>query len=259
MTLLVACSGSTTPYAEGGNYATSTCTTRMRREVATSAGEVLWETDLTDTDPPQQGRTRDFSVLDDYGYRVNLTDFCGHTVLLVVDHLPEGLGDDDAEVELPLWLSQLDDWAEDRDPDAPRLTVLSAWSSANGATAPSLSELRDLRDMLDERGLSEVTYPRSDGSGGVAWVKTPVVLLQDPYRIEDAAAAAAAMSVVSTVPDDPDPDRRYYREREIRDRWDISQPPYYVVLHPILRIVAKGHSPVHDGIIDAVVEDAGVE
>lgn len=271
------------PYAGGGEYPVDRCSSAEQARIANEAGEALWREALGDTDGPQVGRTRDFALLDEHGYRVRLTHFCGHTVLLVSDRMPwpplppedededeDGSGDTDAPVgpcdggpDLDLshldWLRELPDWLEGR-ADGPPVTVMSTWWGDSSGEAPSVGELRRFRDAVT----CQINAEEGD-DGGDPWVYTDpgtglrreVLLLQDPWRFQGAAAAASAMYVVSDVPPDPDPSRRYRREREVRDRWRLGSAPGFVVLQPALRITALGRDPVQDGIIDALRADPG--
>jgi len=250
--LLTACYGESHPYEGGGDYPISECSNSGRQVVAATAGEELWDPELTDTDAEQRGRTRDFRLLDDHGYRVRLTHFCGDTVLLVVGSMQDPV---DPQAPGPIdWLDDLPDWLQDRDPQAPRLTIMSTyWANADGEV-PTVGDLRRFRAIVQEtRGSDSFTYsfPVDDPEPGDDGTRS-IITLQDPYRFEDAAPAASAMTVVSNVPPDPDPSRRYRREHEVRDRWAHRSEPYFVVLHPVLRIVAMGDDPEEDGIIEAL-------
>lgn len=241
-TLLAACSGSEGLYADGADYWTERCTTGGRQLVASRATEILGE------------GTRDFALLDRYGYRVRLSDFCGNSVLLV-------LGDMSAPDVLD-WVDELPGWLEDRDPRAPPLVIFTAWFANLDGEVPDVGDLRRFAEVIaDARGSDpfQFTYTLSYNHDGGAFdyeldITEEIGLLRDPYRFEDAAAAASVMYIASDIPEES---RRSRREQELASRWGVRDGPFFVVLEPTLLIQALGNDPVEDGIIEALqgVED----
>lgn len=235
------CDGEDDPYADGGDYRTTPCSTEARRQVASRATEIIGE------------GTRDFALLDQFGYRVRLTDFCFSSVLLVVGDMsdPQSLS----------WLDELPNWLEDRDPGAPPMVVMTAWSSNLDGEVPTAGDLRRFAEVVAEaKGSDPFRYSydlRYNFDGGpidsVQTVTDRIALLRDPYRFENAAAAASVMYVASDIPDEF---RRSRRSQELASRWGVRQGPFFVVLEPTLLIQAMGYDPVEDGIIEAL---AGVD
>ena len=241
-TLLAACSGSEGLYADGADYWTEQCTTAGRQLVASRATEILGE------------GTRDFALLDRYGYRVRLTDFCGNSVLLVLGDM--------SDPDVLDWIDELPGWLEDRDPRAPPLVILTAWFANLDGEVPGVGDLRRFAEVIAEtRGSDpfEYTYTLSYNHDGGAFdyeldLTEEIGLIRDPYRFEDAAAAASVMNIASDIPEES---RRSRREQELASRWGVREGPYFVALEPTLLIQALGDDPVEDGIIEALqgVED----
>lgn len=246
LSVLSGCFGDVGPYDGGGEYPTTECTQAFRAVIAETAGEELWDTDVTDTDGRQRGRTRDFRLYDEHGYRVRLTHFCGDTVLLVVGDMRTR---DDPEAETPLgWLDELQGWLDARDPEAPPLTIMTTWYADEDGDTPTVGDLRRFREQVEaERGVDAWTYTYPTPGGEET---RTILTLQDPWRFPDAAVATYVMALASDVPVGDGPDRRFRREHEVRDRWTFRAAPNFVVLQPSLRILAIGEDPVEDGIVE---------
>ncbi|MFK7928119.1 MAG: hypothetical protein AB8H79_08005 [Myxococcota bacterium] len=224
-------------YEEGGNYPANACSTAERRSIAAAATESIG------------GGTRDFSLLDRYAYRVRLTDFCDRSILLVIADMSDG--------DALNWLDDLQGWLDDRDPDADRLVIFTAWFSNADGQVPDTGDLRRFAEFIEGvRGPDAFTYTlkRSatlgdDPDADLVEVDFEIGLLRDPFRFENAAAAASVMYEASDVPDEF---RRNRRPHELRTRWGVRQGPFFVVLEPDLTIRALGEDPVEDGIIEAL-------
>jgi hypothetical protein len=93
-------------------------------------------------DPRQVGPdigdlARDFRLFDQYAYRVNLSDFCHHTVLLTVGEL--------GDPELVDLIDRLPDIVAQRLPSATQVSpfiVLTTWYRTPDGAVPTLADLR---------------------------------------------------------------------------------------------------------------------
>lgn len=234
--VLTACDGEESPYVEGGNWTIDPCDRQERRLIAARADERLG------------GGTRDFDLLDQYAYRVSLSDFCGHTVVLTVGDMgaPESVAAMDDLVAL----------YDTRPTTHVPLTVLTTWYRTADGAVPGAGDLRRFAESVG----SDLAERNVDPDGNIvdADGTLQVPVLRDPPRFENAATAAAAMWRASDV---PEPYIRFRRETEVAGRWGVREVPFYVVVHPgtsdqgvaipTPRIVAMGQDLEADRIIEA--------
>lgn len=201
-----ACSGETNPYADGGDWPVAPCTTADLARAAADQTEAIG------------GTTRDFALFDQFAYKVRLSSFCRHTVLISVGSM---VGEDDVA-----WLSRIPEIEDGVLPSAPPLTILTTWFRGPSGSEPDVGDLRRFADVHQ--------------------LEVPV--LRDRPRFENAARAASAFWLASDL---GEPSFRYRQDMEVATRWRIAESPHFVVLHPGLRIVAAGADLDTDCLIEA--------
>jgi hypothetical protein len=203
---LIGCITSSNPYEEGGAWPVDPCSQGELAAAAEIREEVIG------------GTTRDFALYDQFAYKVRLSSFCGHNVLISVGAMsnPDDLA----------WLERIPEIQQGRLPSAPPLTILTTWFDGPEGRAP---EIVDLRKFAEQRDLD-------------------VPVLRDAPRFENAARAASIFWLASDL---EEPELRYRQEWEIATRWRVRDTPYFVVLHPELVIVAAGTDLDEDCIVEA--------
>lgn len=225
------------PYVGGGDWSTSECRRSQEQCVARLASEAVG------------GTTRDFALLDQHGYRVRLSDFCGRTVLLSVGAMDDA---DSAD-----WMSRIPEILEGVDENVD-LTILTTWNRNEDGDVPEPEDVRAWSRTLAERfpELEATVWPPAELPDEPIAGHLGLPVLLDPPRFENAAAAAAASWAASNV---PEPLLRFRLEREVAGRYGIREYPHFAVLHPgsldldvaPLRIVAVGTDLDADGLITA--------
>ncbi|TVQ92399.1 MAG: hypothetical protein EA397_07175 [Deltaproteobacteria bacterium] len=226
MAIAAAC-GSFDPYAGGGAWLTpaldqgfeASCDLPDSTRVGPNIGDLF----------------RDFSLYDQFAYRVNLHDFCEHTVLITVGVL----GDEDDEEAL----FDVIDQSRARLPSARSASPLIAMTAWYRTTTGEIPTIEDLRQRAPDLGLDE-QVPRI---GSI-----PVILLQDAQRFPNAASAAAAQWIATDI--EGELNTRLQVDREIAGRWPMRSTPFFVVLHPGLQIATCGTDPEEHQILQAIHE-----
>jgi hypothetical protein len=220
-------------YRDGGGYPTRPCSTAGRQALARYATNEVG------------GTTRDFALLDQYGYRVRLSHFCGHSILLAIAAM------DDPEDSA--WLDPLPELAAERPPEAPPLTVITVWVRAPDGEIPGVPELRAhavrLAEGHPETVSCDPTLYNEDTTGPTCSFRGAYVLrfprtlpvLQDPLRLQgygDLPAAAGVQWVASDVP--PPEDLRPLRE--VSSRFRFRSLPAFVLMEPEVRSTEGGRA-----------------
>ena len=230
---LTACDGDTSPYVEGGDWQIAPCTQAQRRALAAAADETVG------------GVTRDFALLDQYAYRVSLSDFCDNTVVVVV-----------GDMGVPESVAAIDDLValyDTRPSGGTDLTVITTWYRTSDDRVPEVGDLRRFSELVGADLLERGADPDGHLTNTAGVFQLP--MLRDPPRFENAAIAASAMWLAS---DAPQPFVRFQRETEVAGRWGVRVLPFYAVLHPPEAgtsdpptLVALGSDLVADRIIEA--------
>jgi hypothetical protein len=176
---------------------------------------------------------RDFHLYDQFAYRVNLSSFCQHTVLVTVAEM----GDPAAET----LVADLPAIAEGRLPTADRdapFIALTTWYRTAAGGVPTIADVRTYAAAL---GVDPVT-------GELEGQK--VAVLRDQPRFAGAAAAASVQWAATNVPGELR--TRQQVEREVAGRWSLRATPFYMVLHPGLVIATCGVDLDRDQIVQAI-------
>lgn len=176
---------------------------------------------------------RDFRLYDQFAYRVNLHDFCEHTVLITVSEM----GNTAAEDTVASIPSIVDSRLPSATSDSPFI-ALTTWHETADGEVPTRETLRI---YAEELGIDP-----QDGT--LDGQKVPMLL--DEPRFAGAAAAAAVQWAATDVSHDLP--GRLQIEREVAGRWPLRTTPFYVVLHPGLQIAACGVDLKQDQILEAV-------
>lgn len=223
LTLLIGC-GPFDPYADGGGWLGPALDLDLR-----------FDCELPEPDrigPNIGDLARDFSLFDQFAYRVNLHDFCEHTVLLTVAEL----GDEEAEQAILDVIER----SSDRLPSE-RSTPFIALTTWYRTVSGEIPTVQMLRERSAELGLDPVR-PMVAG--------TPTAMIRDAQRFPGAAAAASAQWIATDV--EGELSSRGQIEREVAGRWTTRATPYFIVLHPRLKIATCGSDPDRHQIIEAV-------
>jgi hypothetical protein len=223
--LALAGCGSFDPYAEGGAWLTP----------ALDAGfqEACGPPDPRAAGPDIGDLARDFHLHDQFAYRVNLSDFCEHVVLLTVAEI----GDPAAEA----LVAELPTIADDRLPTAERsapFLALTTWFATPDGAVPTVADVRAYAEAL---GIDPTT-------GELSGQK--VAVLRDEPRFAGAAAAASVQWAATNVPGELRSRTRV--EREVAGRWTLRTTPFYVVVHPGGAIATCGDDLDADQIVQAI-------
>lgn len=176
-------------------------------------------------------RPRDFELLDQFAYRLKLSSFCRHTVLLTVGET----GDPDVAA----LIAALPDLLADRRATEPFLTI-TTWYRTPAGRVP---EPADIRQQALDLGIDPET-------GEVDGHKVAVV--RDQARFPGAAAAAAVQWAATNVPSEIR--SRGQVEREVAGRWSLRSTPFYVVIHPGLVTATCGVDLADHQILEAFLD-----